>query len=167
MKDSTTCYCSCYAGLFDCTTCQESKKLRGTGDNLAGHFGNLFVHLTPDPTWSFEHHSRFFAGIFLFIYNISDGSIPKSLILAFYSLAVSSQINNAFSASQGFCHHRVRKNLICNYAKSFLQSSLECARMSEGIFWLFFQPRSCDNKISLQCKNDIKRSLSRINVNIL
>ena len=122
------------------------------------------MHLTPDPTWSFEHHSRFFAGISCS--SISDGSIPKSLILAFNSLAVSSQINNAFSASQGFCHHRMRNNLICNYEKSFLRSSLECARMSEGILWLFFQPRSCDSKISLQCKNDIKQSLSRINVNI-
>ena len=102
-----------------------------------------------------------------FCSSISDGSIPKSLILAFYSLAVSSQINNAFSAGQGFCHHRVRNNLICNYAKSFLRSSLECARMSEGILWLFFQPRCCDNKISLQCKNDIKQSLSRMNVNSL
>ena len=58
------------AGLFDCTTeSEESKKLRGTRDNLAGHFDiNLFVYLTPDPTWSFERHSRLFAGVFLFIY---------------------------------------------------------------------------------------------------
>ena len=52
MKDSTTGYCSCYAGLFGCTTkSEESKKLRGTTDILVI---NLFVHPTPDPTWSFD-----------------------------------------------------------------------------------------------------------------
>ena len=49
MKDSTTGYCSCCAGMFDCTTgSEESKKLRRAREILAGQLIYLFAH----PTWS-------------------------------------------------------------------------------------------------------------------
>ena len=41
MKDRTAGYCSCFSGLVDYTTgLEESKKLRGARDILAGEFGN-------------------------------------------------------------------------------------------------------------------------------
>ena len=44
MKDSTTDYCSCYTGLFGCTTeCEESKKLRGTRDILTAGGGDSHI----------------------------------------------------------------------------------------------------------------------------
>ena len=56
MKDSTTGYCSCCAGLFDCTTgSEESKKLRRAREILAGQLICLFVQ----PTWSFKHHTDY------------------------------------------------------------------------------------------------------------
>ena len=69
------------------------------------HFGGTW--LTPDPTWSFKHHSRLFAGFFLFIgigWNCSRVSNTCLFLLAF-----SGQVNNAFSANRGFCHDRVKK----------------------------------------------------------
>ena len=83
MKDSTSGYCSCYAGLFGCTTeWEESKKLRvGTfwPDILVV---NLFVHPNPDPTWSFD-----ITADFLLEFSCSataKGSILKSSTLAFF-----------------------------------------------------------------------------------
>ena len=39
MNENTTGYCSCCAGLFDCTTeSEEPKKLRGMGDILIINF---------------------------------------------------------------------------------------------------------------------------------
>ena len=44
--------------------------------------------------------------------SISDGSILESLVIAFFVLAFSGQVNNAFSslltANRGFCHDPVQ-----------------------------------------------------------
>ena len=68
----------------------------------------MCIRLTPDPTWSFKHHSELFAGFFLFIgigWNYSIVSYTYLFLLVF-----SGQVNNAFSANRGFCQDRVKTN---------------------------------------------------------
>ena len=147
--------------MLDCSIVPQNRKNRRNWEQRRTIWRailviNLLVHLTPDPTRSFDHHSRLFAGIFLFIYIwwFYSKIFNTCLLLP----AVSSQINNTFSSSQGFCHHRVRNNW-CNYSKSFLAVKSRMRANVRRYLWLFFQPRSCHNKISLQSKNNIKQSL--------
>ena len=85
MKDSTTGYCSRYAGLFGCTTeSEESKKLRGTRDILADILVIiLFVHPTPPIRPGVLTSQQIICRNFL-VYLYLKGSILKSSTLAFF-----------------------------------------------------------------------------------
>ena len=83
MKDSTTGYCSCCAGLFDCTTgSEESKKLRRAREILAGQLNYLFVQ----PTWSFIITADYLQDFSCS--SILDGSYPRLSNICFFLLGL-------------------------------------------------------------------------------
>ena len=154
MKDSTTGYCSCYAGLFSCTTeSEESKKLRGTRAILAGYFAIWYLCIQPPTDLAFQPHSRSGCLQEFSCSSISKGSTLKSSTLALF-------FSSRFKSNYQRVHDRVQITyvIIQNLFFAVKSCQVERARMSQGI-WLFFQPRSRNNKISLQSKNDIKQYL--------
>ena len=106
--------------MLDCSIVPQNRKNRRNREERGTIWRailviNLFVHMTPEPTWSFEHHSR----LFDFYYK------PFQVKLTTRSVLVRDFVTIACEISYVIIQNR------------FLRLSLECARMSEGISGCF------------------------------